>query len=450
MAAMLLPGTPRLTGFSNVVDLGGFGKIGRDDRAGDAHSLLFAPSASDLRWRGGALSRFDGRRWSEPPLAGALCRLTEAPRRSRILSAFAARRPPADLSRRFAEFRYRNAVYRRYPGVHQCRRTAAAADARGFAPRSGPAGETLRYEVSAHSGPPLAVATRPMPSDPLPGSSRRSTFAFGTSRTNGPEMARRWINRCVSSSICERTSSTRWMDPINRSRSAGRLPVCEERGLLRIFRFSYGGDDAHRGYSGSCCDRIPERLFQRCLGALCHTRIRCPRVGRRVDRRQGWTIFDPTPVEAMRTAQVFGPASICISMPRTMPGRSGLSPTHRATGRDGGEVRGGAARTLTARAQAMLRLDDRMPSRGRRSGAAGSRRAVTGGTGNLLWSPALAAMEERRAGTQDSAFGRHHPGRKRSLCVYARPARATWFSEASLVYSEIICTASSPARRKSA
>ena len=46
MAAMLFPNAPRLTGFSNVVDLGGFGKISRDDRAGDAHASLFARAAA--------------------------------------------------------------------------------------------------------------------------------------------------------------------------------------------------------------------------------------------------------------------------------------------------------------------------------------------------------------------------------------------------------------------
>ena len=73
MAAMLFPNAPRLTGFSNVVDLGGFGKISRDERA-VLHVLSYSPRPlpRDLKWRGAALSRFDGRRWSEPVLPGRI------------------------------------------------------------------------------------------------------------------------------------------------------------------------------------------------------------------------------------------------------------------------------------------------------------------------------------------------------------------------------------------
>src|SRR5262249_9140664 len=70
MAAMLFPRGPRLTGFSNVVDLGGFGKISRDDRP-VLHILSYTRTLPpDLKWRGSALSRFDGRRWWEPRLPG--------------------------------------------------------------------------------------------------------------------------------------------------------------------------------------------------------------------------------------------------------------------------------------------------------------------------------------------------------------------------------------------
>ncbi len=70
MAAMLFPNAPRLTGFSNVVDLGGFGKISRDDRA-VLHILSYTRALPpDLKWRGAALSRFDGKRWSEPAIPG--------------------------------------------------------------------------------------------------------------------------------------------------------------------------------------------------------------------------------------------------------------------------------------------------------------------------------------------------------------------------------------------
>jgi transglutaminase-like putative cysteine protease len=67
-AAMLFPNGPRLTGFTNSIDLGGFGPIAKDDRPVLHIHATAAPLPPNLKWRGSSLSRFDGRRWTEPPL----------------------------------------------------------------------------------------------------------------------------------------------------------------------------------------------------------------------------------------------------------------------------------------------------------------------------------------------------------------------------------------------
>jgi protein-glutamine gamma-glutamyltransferase len=68
-AAMLFPNGPRLTGYSGVVDLGGFGEISKDNRP-VMHVLSYSRDLPrGVKWRGTALSLFDGKRWSEPPLA---------------------------------------------------------------------------------------------------------------------------------------------------------------------------------------------------------------------------------------------------------------------------------------------------------------------------------------------------------------------------------------------
>lgn len=67
-AALLFPNGPRLTGFTNSIDLGGFGVIAKDNRAVLHIRSYGAGLPPNLKWRGSALSRFDGRRWSEPPL----------------------------------------------------------------------------------------------------------------------------------------------------------------------------------------------------------------------------------------------------------------------------------------------------------------------------------------------------------------------------------------------
>jgi len=161
MAAMLLPNTPRLTGFSNVVDLGGFGRISRDDRA-VLHVLSYSRALpSDLKWRGAALSRFDGKRWSEPALPG------------RTIPAVHGYAEIGDLSQRSRRDGHR-LIYRVdvqnsgtgtlfIAGIPEF----VNADVRNLlltpegslrmlAANLGNQGESLRYEVSAHSGPPLA------------------------------------------------------------------------------------------------------------------------------------------------------------------------------------------------------------------------------------------------------------------------------------------------------
>ena len=67
-ASLLFPNTPRLTGFTSAIDLGRFGPIAKDNRA-VLHVHPYGKGLPpDMKWRGSALSRFDGRRWSEPPL----------------------------------------------------------------------------------------------------------------------------------------------------------------------------------------------------------------------------------------------------------------------------------------------------------------------------------------------------------------------------------------------
>ncbi len=155
-AAMLFPNAPHLTGFSNVVDLGVFGEISKD-----THPVIHVLSYSralppNLKWRGTALSRFDGKRWSEPNLPGAGVE---------SVHGTAEVAGPLQRSRRDGRrLLYRVDVTNSDTGtlfiagvpefinlsVPQLVRTAE--DSFRVFPVTG---EQLRYEVSAHSGPPL-------------------------------------------------------------------------------------------------------------------------------------------------------------------------------------------------------------------------------------------------------------------------------------------------------
>lgn len=91
-AATFFPGaTQRLSGFTNVVDLGGFGTVAQDRRAVmHVHSYKGSLPAT-LKWRGTALARFDGRRWSESlsggqhiPSPGGTAQVADTLQRSRL------------------------------------------------------------------------------------------------------------------------------------------------------------------------------------------------------------------------------------------------------------------------------------------------------------------------------------------------------------------------------
>ena len=67
-AAMLFPNGERLTGFTNFIDLGRFGPIANDDSPVLHVHPYGTPLPPNLKWRGSALSRFNGARWDEPVL----------------------------------------------------------------------------------------------------------------------------------------------------------------------------------------------------------------------------------------------------------------------------------------------------------------------------------------------------------------------------------------------
>jgi transglutaminase-like putative cysteine protease len=157
MAAMLFPNAPRLTGFSNVVDLGGFGKISRDDRA-VLHVLSYSRALPpDLKWRGTALSRFDGKRWSEPPLPGH----TIPTVRGYAEIADLSQRSRRDGGRLIYRVDVQNAstgtlFVAGIPEFVNTEFRSLLLTSEGSLRVLAPMSESLRYEVSAHSGPPLA------------------------------------------------------------------------------------------------------------------------------------------------------------------------------------------------------------------------------------------------------------------------------------------------------
>ena len=65
----------RVPGFSNEIVLGQMGEIKRQTTAVMHVRIFGIEGPMPLKWRGAALSRFDGRRWSNPPAAGRILRV---------------------------------------------------------------------------------------------------------------------------------------------------------------------------------------------------------------------------------------------------------------------------------------------------------------------------------------------------------------------------------------
>ncbi len=155
-AALLFPNAPHLTGFSNVVDLGTFGEISKDNRP-VMHVLAYSRALPpNLKWRGAALSRFDGLRWSEPPLPAAdvsprygaaeVAGLLQRSRRDGRRMIYRVDVNSSDTGTLFI------AGIPEYINLSAPRLVRTREDSFRILPVTG---EDLHYEVSAHSGPSL-------------------------------------------------------------------------------------------------------------------------------------------------------------------------------------------------------------------------------------------------------------------------------------------------------
>ncbi|MDP9169786.1 MAG: DUF3488 and transglutaminase-like domain-containing protein, partial [Acidobacteriota bacterium] len=156
-AAMFFPDAPHLTGYSNIVDLGAFGRIGKDTRP-VMHVLSYARALPQwLKWRGTALSRFDGKRWSEPPIPGV-----DIPHTGTVEVAGTLQRSRRDAGRLLYRVDVTSsdtgtlfiAGIPEFINVAAPRLVRTAEDSFRVLPVTG---EQLEYEVSAHPGPALPV-----------------------------------------------------------------------------------------------------------------------------------------------------------------------------------------------------------------------------------------------------------------------------------------------------
>ena len=165
-AALWFPSASQgITGFSDRIDLGRFGDIVKDDRPVMRVRPYSGSMPLNLKWRGSALSVFDGRRWTEPFIPIPQHRI-----KGTVVVADRWQRSRRDGSR----FMYRvdladtgsGALFiagvPEYLNLDAERITRTPEDSfRVVAQR----GEHFSYEVSAHSGPPLDYDLTPYDRD---------------------------------------------------------------------------------------------------------------------------------------------------------------------------------------------------------------------------------------------------------------------------------------------
>ena len=189
----------------------------------------------------------------------------------------------------------------------------------------GPFNETLRYEVSAHSGPPLPSLADAGRASPLSG---LAAAGYPDLLAGAGVVGRRRSRRTRASNTEHLRRDFKYT--LDGPEKPVRDPLADflfvrKEGYCEYFASAMAVMLRVRGHSCAGRDRFSERVFQRCLGALCGARVRCARVGGSVDRRAAeWTTFDPTPPAARHNrAGLCFRGSICISMRPIIPGRSG-------------------------------------------------------------------------------------------------------------------------------
>jgi hypothetical protein len=185
-AALWFPYAPHgITGFSDRIDLGRFGDIVKDDRPVMRVRPYSRAMPTNLKWRGSALSSFNGQEWTEqadPDLPqhrirsildyvmndrGTVVVANRWQRSRRDGSRFMYRVDLADTGSGTLFIagvpEFLNVFAPRAPRIATSRDALRIVVTREDSFRVLPArpGEPLRYEVSAHSGPPLDYELSP-------------------------------------------------------------------------------------------------------------------------------------------------------------------------------------------------------------------------------------------------------------------------------------------------
>jgi hypothetical protein len=428
-AAMLFPNAPHVTGFSNVVDLGAFGEISKDTHP-VMHILSYSRALpQNLKWRGTALSRFDGKRWSEPPVA-----FTVVP----IVHGSTEVASPSQRSRRDG----RRMLYRvdvtnsdtgtlfiagipEYINVTAPRLVRTTEDSFRVLPVTG---EELSYEVSAHSGPPLPDSERP-------DWDRKRYLDLPPIDTRIWSQARRWAGEGSALDRALRIQQHLRQDfqySLETTNQPVRDPLAR---LLRVFRVGHGRDAAHGGHSVAGGNGVSERLLQRRLRYVCGAGFRRACVGGRLDRGAGLGDVRSHAIRGRSASRRAGQNEYVLRCHGQHVATVGDGLRSGASGGAGGEVRDHAARLESVPASLRWTLDNGVDSGGAALGRVGPGSGVAGRYRSADAAARVEGNAQQGGFAPDCADGRIVGGRQPSIRAHARNDGAARFRKARVVHA---------------
>ena len=302
-----------LTGFSNDVTLGEVGELKSDTRpvmhVKALSTALLGESSGELplnmKWRGLALERFDGHRWSTDPASFR----TLPPDRSgtvKVADDWQRRRPGKRIFYRVeiqnidadALFVAGTAEFLN-AGNTRISRGPGGAFRFGYTP-----GDTVRYEVYSYLGPAQAVYTEPHRVG-LSLGEREQDLKLPQLDSRIGELAHRWVSRAVDDNaralLIEQhlrhdygysldLPSTQPPDPIADFLFVRHTGYCEHFASTMTVMLRSLGIPARlvNGFQSGIANPYSGTLLIRASDA--HTWVEAFLPG------QGWTVFDPTPL----------------------------------------------------------------------------------------------------------------------------------------------------------
>ncbi len=304
VTARYVPGGERMTGFSNSVDLGGWGAISKDNRPVMHVRSYGRALPADAKWRGAAMSRFDGRRWSEP--AALATEIPAAPGIAVVADRMQLSRRDGPRLLYSVDVMSAGTGHLFLTGIPEFinidLRAILATRAGAFRAMVSPR-EPLRYQVSAFAGPALG--------EPVPAAERARNLQFPALDTRILALAREWAGEGEAGERAQRIETHlrrdfryaldgpegRVNDPLADFLFVRKEGYCEYFASAMAVMLRSVGIPARvaTGFTGGFYNPVTKQLVVRASDAHAWVEALIPGPPGPNGGGEAWRTFDPTP-----------------------------------------------------------------------------------------------------------------------------------------------------------